>query len=180
MRATVYRSSQLRHLRTLTSSLGALHSANRYSVPEMSHALYLADGPDQAMRESTRAYQNDFGANAIVPAYAIFPVTVDLEKVLDLTDESTQDALETTLMELTGDWRAAYRAWEKNGRTRVVTQELGRAAFEGKWEAVKYPSAYNAERWNLVVFSENTRIAVQANLPDPVLQAMMHLNSLPQ
>jgi len=179
LRETAYRSSQLRHLKTLTSSEGALNGANRYSVPEMSSALYLADAPDQAIRESTRAYRNDFGANAVIPAYAIFPVEVDLQNVLDLFDDSVLEAIECNLMELSGDWRAAYRKYEIDGRTRVVTQELGRAAFESGFEAIKYPSAYDTDRWNLVVFTENLSIPVRPMLPDQVLQAIIHLNTPP-
>lgn len=167
---TLYRAVELRHLPTLLSSIGSVLSDNRYTPKGLTHALYLADGPDQAMLEATRAYQRVFPESRI-PAYAIYPVHVDLRRVLDLSRDDVCEHLATSLMELTGDWRAAQRL----GR-RIPTQELGRASFEAGLEALKYPSAYHTleGRSNVVVFTEQTA-KLEAELPESVLEAMRHL-----
>jgi len=169
---TLYRAVELRHLPTLLSSIGSLLSDNRYTPKGLSHALYLADGPDQAMLEATRSYQRVFPESR-VPAYAVYPVHVDLAKVLDLTREDVLELLATSLMELTGDWRATQRLGQ-----RIPTQELGRAAFEGGLEALKYPSAYHTleGRANMVLFTEHTA-RFEPELPASVLEAMRHLET---
>lgn len=40
-RATLYRAVRLEYLRTLTSTLGGWAVPNRYTRPQLSHALYL-------------------------------------------------------------------------------------------------------------------------------------------
>lgn len=166
-----YRAVQLRHLPTLTSTIGGLRAYNRYTVPQLSEALYVADGPDQAMLEATRQFQAVFGPSR-VPGYAIYPITLDLERVLDLTREDVYGALGTTLMELTGDWRAA-----RAQGLRVVTHDLGRAAFEVGVQALRFPSAYHTDegRFNLVVFTEHAQNCFQEDLEAEVAEAIAHL-----
>jgi len=172
LRETLYRATRLEFLRTLSGTEGAWGVANRYSLAKMSHAMYLADGPDQAMLESTRQFHSTFGANAIIPAFAVFPVYVDLVKVLDLTDPEIQDILGSSLEELTGDWRAALEERQNHPRRRVVTHDLGRAAFEAGWEALKYPSAPHPRRWNVVVFTEHALVQPRPQLPKTVQDAV--------
>ena len=85
LRGTFYRATQLAYFKTLTGTDGGWRAPNRYSRPELSHALYLADGPDIAMSEATRNFQKVFSAPSIIPAYAIYPVEVELRCMLDLT-----------------------------------------------------------------------------------------------
>lgn len=171
VRGTFYRATRMRYLPTLTSTEGGKKSDNRYSAKGLSEVLYVADGPDIAMLEATRQFQQAFGTSEI-PTYAIYPVGLRLRQVLDLTAEEHRQALGTTLSELTGDWRAEQEAgWD------VPTQRVGRAAFEAGCDAVKYPSAYASRRHNLVVFTEHIRHPLDFKLDDVLKRAIQHLQA---
>jgi len=177
LRATLYRAVQLSYLPTLTSTIGGKERANRYSPPELSDALYLADGPDQAMLEATRQFRRDFSSDT-VPAYVIYPVTVNLSRVLDVTHDADWASLGTSLEELTGDWRSAWaRVLRQQPGARVATHDLGRAAFAQGFEAIKYPSAYHPERTNIVVFTDQVEHAPQEHLPEVAMRAINWLNT---
>jgi len=166
-RDRLYRASQLVHLKTLTSTQGAWAGHNRYTRPGLSQALYVADGPDQAMLEATRQLLSLFATQPI-PGYVIFPVIADLQRVLDLTDTRHYAALGTSLSELTGDWRA-----ERGQNLPVATQLLGEAAFNAGFQAIRYPSAPNPRRFNLVLFTERLEShQLQFELDEPVREFM--------
>ena len=125
------------------------------------------------MLEATRQFQRAFDT-PVFPAYSVLPVDVDLTRVLDMTREEHQERLGTSVEELSGDWRAARdRQLEDPGR-RVVSHDLGAAAKEAGFEGLKYSSAYDQRRWNIVVFTENLSGERQLifDLPDAVIQAM--------
>lgn len=166
-RVRLYRAAQLRHLPTLTSAIGAWQGENRYTRPELSHALYLGEAPDLAMIEATQQYQAVF-TTLPMPAFVIFPVEVRLRRVLDLTDPQVYPSLHTSYSELTGDWRG-----ERLAGFVPPTWHLGEAAFNLGFEAIKYPSRYDGRRSNHVVFTE--RVApTQLNFDlDPVVEAFM-------
>ena len=168
--ARVYRAVNLDYFRTLASTVGAWRGDNRYTAANVSEAMYLAQTPDLAMLEATRQFQRAMSTPEF-PAYTIIPVAVDLGRVLDMTREDNQECLETSLEELTGDWRAAKQRQLKNGRGRVVCHDLGAAAMAAGFEAIKYISAYDASRWNIVVFTENLTAerTLSFVLPDEVI-----------
>ena len=168
----LYRVVQLQYLATLTSTEGAWKGENRFTAPQVSQALYLAQAPDLAMLEATRQFQSYFDTPEF-PAYAIFPVDVDLQCVIDLTRDDMQEAVGTSLEELTGDWRAARKRQLKQPQKRVVTHDLGAAVKEAGFEGLKYYSAYDSRRWNMVVFTENLTREFQVifDLPEAAIEA---------
>lgn len=169
----LYRVVQLQYLPTLRSTEGAWNADNRYTAAKVSQAMYLAQAPDLAMLEATRQFQRAF-STPVFPAYSILPVDVDLRKVLDMTRDEHQDALGTSIEELSGDWRAARAKQLADSTRRVATHDLGVAAKEAGFEGLKYASAYDQSRWNIVIFTENLLQERQIifDLPDVVVQAM--------
>lgn len=168
----LYRAVQLQYLPTLTSTEGAWKAPNRYTAAEVSHALYVAMAPDLAMLEATRQFQRNFDTPTF-PAYCILPADVDLRRILDLTRDAHQDALGTSIEELSGDWRAAHSRQLQQPERRVVTHDLGRAAKDAGFEGLKYFSAYDAARWNIVIFTENLTEERQVifDLPPAAIEA---------
>lgn len=136
--------------------------------------------PDLAMLEATRQFQRNFGTPTF-PAYSILPVDVDLQNVLDLTRDE-HDALGTSLEELSGDWRAARKRQLQQPERRVVTHDLGAAAKGAGLEGIKYFSAYDASRWNIVVFTENLTRPEQVifDLPPAAIEAAKALGKPPK
>jgi len=168
---------QLQYLQTLTSTEGAWRADNRYTAVEVSQAMYLAQAPDLAMLEATRQFQRAFDTPTF-PAYSILPVDVDLRRILDVTRDDHQDTLETSIEELSGDWRAARARQLKDPTRHVVTHDLGKAAKDAGFEGIKYSSAYDPARWNIVLFTENLTHERQVvfDLPDAVIQAQAALS----
>lgn len=167
-RGLLYRAVNLAYFTTLTSGEGAFKAPNRYGRPGVTPALYLSTGPDLAMIEATRQFRHEFHMDPM-QAFAIIPVDVNFRNVLDLTDPETLDRLQTSTQELTGDWRAAYAAYLRNPANRVPTHDLGELAFRAGRDAIKYPSAYAADRVNYVHFLTPSAAACEFRL-DPDVQ----------
>jgi len=165
-----YRFTNLEYFETLDSTIGAYSQHNRYTPAGMSHALYVADGPDTALVEATQGYHAQFQARTI-PAHAFYPVLITAQHVLDLTSKAVRDQLGTSMSTLTGDWRAALRLHLADPTERVETHEIGRAAFEAGLDGLRYPSAKNPVRHNLVLFTENMAIKPDVHLPPVIVLA---------
>lgn len=90
----------------------------------------------------------------------IINVEVDLQEVGDLTLVSEQAKLQTTVQELTGDWkgyqkrRAASSVFEPRDSV-APTQQLGEAMFAAGFEGFRAVSAKVSDQMNLVVFPHN-------------------------
>ncbi len=75
-----------------------------------------------------------------------------LTRVLDLTDAKLRRKLKAKRSDLTSDdWRAANARGEES-----LTQAMGRAAHEARFQAVYVPSARVRKGGNLVVFPGGT------------------------
>ena len=97
-------------------------------------------------------------------AWVTLNVTVTLNRIADLTRVSQQRLIDTTVQELTGDWRG-YQL--RTPATSVIqpaglpapTQELGEALyFVPDLEGFLTPSARVPTRMNLVVFPDNLHV----------------------
>jgi len=87
-------------------------------------------------------------------------MTVDgvLSDVLDLTDVSTQQALETTHEELTGSWLVQQSSYLAGQGPPPPTQVLGQEAFGARRVVgLRYPSSKNPKGVGLVVFTARLR-----------------------
>ena len=146
-RGRFYRSVPLEHFYTMLSTVGAERGDNRYSqvaFAKRSRPMYLAEDPEVALLEAHGRFLNTLG-RADIPAFVVFPVQVELSRVLDLTSERILQHLGIEPMSLTGDWR------RQQGQ--ALTQRLGEDAFEAGFEAILYPSARVPGRTNLVLFT---------------------------
>ena len=113
-----------------------------------------------------------------VPASVIYPVTVNLHRVLDLPDNADWERLGTSLEELTGDWRADWdQVSSGTPGARVATHELGRAAHASGFEAIRYPSTYRPQRHNLVLFTELLASLPEVQLPEVASRAITWLGA---
>ncbi|GGR67009.1 hypothetical protein GCM10008959_31480 [Deinococcus seoulensis] len=185
-RGTLYRAVNLQYLSSLTSGVSALRAANRYGPPGLTEALYMAVTPDLAMVEANQQYRHEFHMD-VIPATAILPVDVDVRRVLDLTRRENQQALGTTVAELTGQWRVEYGAQlEELAKSkadphrqvkvvRVPTHDIGKAAYEAGFDAIRYESCYaghrQTNRENYVVFLRSGQPAPKFQLHEDVLRA---------
>lgn len=111
-------------------------------------ALYLADDPRLAVEEHLQLGR-EFEVLRFNPRLLV-SVEVQLESVLDVTDESTRESLGVTLDDLVA----------KRGTTdELISQELGTEARRAGLEALLVPSTCLEGRSNLVIFPENRRAA---------------------
>src|SRR2546426_557428 len=114
---TWYRAIQLRHLPTPlktghTRLIPSRFNAATQPRPKQFRVLYLAETYQVAQFEVRALLGSPFGYPGIVPvptrAWMILNVSVNLQRVADLTLSAETDKLQTTVQELTGDWRG-YR-----------------------------------------------------------------------
>lgn len=111
-------------------------SPYRYNPPGLA-AIYLGEGESTAAAEvkqhpGLRGFDHDPRLPDVV-----YHVSVNLGAVLDLTDRAVQGVLETTVSELTANWRLLS--------PNAPTQLLGQAVFDsGRMEGLRYPSAATA------------------------------------
>ena len=115
-----------------------LHGA-RFNIRGYFGALYTSLSRETARREMGRYFT--------VPPLGGFveaSIALQLSRVLDLTNRKRL--------------RRAGLAWERLIEPRfLLTQEVGRMAWEGGWEALLAPSAADPEQHNLAVFMDNQR-----------------------
>lgn len=99
-------------------------------------------------------------------AWVVLTVNVQLASVVDLSDTTSQQLLDTNVQECTGDW-AGYR--QRSRRTNVVlpnsvpatTQELGEVLYNDKRDLEGFfsVSAKVSTNQNLIVFPAKLRRA---------------------
>jgi hypothetical protein len=125
--------------------------------------LYLSENSQVAQFEIGALFGNPLVPGGILSApgsFAVVHVKVTLHRVVELTQVSEQDLLETTAQELTGDWRGYFQRTAASALLQepvgaAPTQELGEALFSIPGiEGFRTPSAKLAYHRNLVVFPE--------------------------
>lgn len=122
---------------------GALLGA-RFTPKGSFGTVYLASDPITALKEVVAIFVVPAlpPATLRTPPWAVFAVDGFIESVLDLTDQTVLDALETSVSELTGDWRFSQALFEKGAGPMPPTQLLGKLAYDGgSFQAVRYRSA---------------------------------------
>jgi hypothetical protein len=164
---TWYRATELRfvsvpintaHTKAVTSRFSAGLSA---STPF--EILYLGDNPLVAQFELEFLWGSPLSPGGVLPSprsCVIVNVTVQLQWVVDLTMVSEQTLLETTVQELTGDWRGYHLRASPLAAVRdpvgtAPTQDLGEALFATPGiEGFRAVSAKLPYHTNLAVFPE--------------------------
>lgn len=125
---------------------GARRLGGRFNPPHSFPVLYLCESKPCVVAELTRqAERQGVDVDALLPR-ELFKISTDLEKVLDLADDSTLDALAITPLDLI---REDHR----------FTQEIGEAAHEHGFQAIRFPSATGVDHV-VAIFPENLAGAV--------------------
>jgi RES domain-containing protein len=164
---TWYRALQTHFLATALSTRHTRTVSSRFSAaaPDSPgyEILYLAENHAVALLEAQALLGSPVTPGGIVPhphsTWTILNVAVRLQAVADLTDMETQDRLETTAQEITGDW-LGYRlrgpeTTLKGPTGPAPTQELGNALFRvPALEGFRTISAKVPYQEILVVFPE--------------------------
>ncbi|MCB0993943.1 MAG: RES family NAD+ phosphorylase [Acidimicrobiales bacterium] len=119
---------------------GARRLGGRSNPPHSFPVLYLCLSRPCVVAELTRqAERQGFNVDALLPR-ELFEISADLDKLLDLTDASTLDAIGIAPPDLV---REDHR----------FTQEIGEAAHEHAFQAIRSPSATGVDHI-LAVFPE--------------------------
>lgn len=149
--ATAFRLIHAKYVDTALASIGSYRFGGRYNPASAFEVLYLADSPLTALQEVELLIRRDERLFAVKGSPRILlSVDVSLRRMLDLTDGRWQKALNTNLQELTGSWLAMNAAGHI-----APTQTLGQVCYEnGRIEALKVPSARDAQAFNLAVFPD--------------------------
>lgn len=125
---------------------GARRLGGRFNPPHSFPVLYLCLTRPCVVAELTRqAERQGLNVDALLPR-ELFEFSADLDKVLDLTDKATRDALGIAPPDLI---REDHR----------FTQEIGEAAHEHGFQAIRYPSATGIDHV-LAIFPEKLAGAV--------------------
>ncbi len=119
-------------------SEGPVKSGARFTPKGGFRTLYLSYARLTASLEIQSSFKKNDGSliDLADRPTTILPVDVDIDSVLDLTDDSLVQMLKTNYSELTGEWRYSQIS------SIAITQVLGRAAFNtNRIKAIKYRSA---------------------------------------
>lgn len=128
------------------SGEGARRLGGRFNPPRSFPVLYLCLTRPCVVAELTRqAERQGLSIEALLPR-ELFEISADLDKVLDLTDTSIVDGLGIAPLDLA---REDHR----------FTQEIGEAAHEHGFQAIRAPSATRVDTV-LAVFPEKLAGAV--------------------
>ena len=139
--------------------------------------LYLAEDPIVALFEVSALLGSPLPGQAFLAnpnqPWTVFPVNVRLSRVVDLTRVSQRRLLETTVQELTGDWRG-YSLRNPNAPlsppywTNIPTQRLGATlyAVKGLEGFLTYSAKVPTHR-NLIVFPTKLRKRSFIDFTDP-------------
>ena len=130
--------------------MGSKPSGGRYNAAGTFEVYYLAPNADAVLRE-TRAVDPSSIPKRIAPL-TLFTVDVDLQHVVDLTNDETLHALGVARAELTMEWRAIVL----DGKT-PITHQIGASAHLANIEALIYPSARLPGATNLAVIADKLR-----------------------
>ena len=133
--------------------------------------LYLAQSPEVALLETENLYGTLGNTLANLSAVTLFDVEVRLHRLVDLTDDAVQAALQTSAQELTGNWKvygiAAALTLMSAVRPAAPTQQLGAALFASGVEGFLTPSAKHPLAKSLVIFPENLQAGSFVRHTDP-------------
>ncbi len=178
---TWYRAMHPRHL---ASPLATAHTATlpgRFNpgtaVDPAFEILYLAENATVALVEVQALLGSPYPGGTFVPnptgTWIVVQFQLHLQAVVDLTRVASQRLLQTTVQELTGDWRGYYlrnptRVRGETNGSDVPTQKLGLGLERvRRIEAFVCYSARFSSRRNLIVFPKKLRKGSWVRFADP-------------
>lgn len=149
----VYRSASVAYANRddLLTGIGAKHAGARWNPPNSVATVYTSLDIRTATEEAL-AHHRYFGfpVETALPRVMV-SIRINLQRVLNLTDSKARRSLGVGRDRLISeDWRAS----NANG-SEVITQAIGRLAWEAQWEGVLVPSAVDRKGINLIIFPGN-------------------------
>jgi len=153
LRGSFFRGLPLAHVATPLSTIGSMRRGGRYNAKGTFEMFYLADRPDNSLRE-VGMLTDDGDAPIAVPSppFVICTIDVVLQRVLDLRDDDTRRKLDVSLDDLVSAWRLIV------ARGHVpMTHTLGAAARDAEIEALLVPSGKYPGSSNLAVIRDRLR-----------------------
>jgi RES domain-containing protein len=151
---TIYRSAPPKWAagRDLLAGRGSLVSGSRFNAPGSFPAIYGSTTPELAMIESL-AYQRRAGLPVERALPLVFKaISVDLRRLMDLTDAAVLADLSLPLDELRSEpWWLSRAKGEES-----LTQALGRAIHTCKVQGILAISAHTSDHgFNVILFPRN-------------------------
>jgi RES domain-containing protein len=184
---TWYRAIRLSHTSTAlavahTSSIASRFNAGGAETRPFT-LLYLGENHMVALMEVRALLGSPLHAPGLLPVptltWAILPVNVNLQRVVDLTEPTQTNVLDLSAQELTGDWEG-YDLRRVMGSVpgpigRAPTQQLGAelrhhrsSTHPDGFEGVLIPSAQVPYMKNLVIFPQNLQPTSTVDWKSPV------------
>lgn len=140
---------------------GPALSGARFTPKDSFGTIYLATDPITALQEVVAVFDNPHAPLGTLktPPWAVFAVEGFVENILDLSDSSVVEKLDTSLAELTGDWRFSQQLYLDGMAPMPPTQLLGEAAYESnRILGLRYHSAKNLGLGSsLAIFADRLR-----------------------
>lgn len=186
LQGTWYRAIQLQFYHSLLAIAHTGTIPGRYNAGNPAHPgfqiLYLAEDPLVAHFEVQALLGSIYPGSTYIPnpntSWAVINVQVQLARVVDLTRPSQRSLIQTSVQELTGDWRGyllrnPQAALGPPYWSNVPTQRLGHAlhAVRDLEGFVSY-SARVATRRNLIVFPAKMRAGSFLRFSNPVTNSV--------
>ena len=179
---TWYRAIQLKFWNSLLASAHTRTIPGRFNAGNSARPgfeiLYFAEDHQVAMFEVQALLGSPLPGSAYLPNpsghWAVINVQIRLSRVIDLTRRSERRKIETTIQELTGDWRGyLLRDPAPNLRrpywTNVPTQKLGHTLHRVRdVEAFLTYSSRVPTRQNLIVFPTKLRPGSFLDFQNPI------------
>lgn len=152
LRTNAFRSAGVKYANEedILSGSGASFHGGRWN-PRGIRAIYASLDPITAVKESYHEFLKYGFASVHIRPRVMAGITVNVKRVLDLTDHRIRRKLRFSLSQLIHeDWQAI-----QTGGGESWTQTIGRGAKIAGFEALLAPSARDRNGKNVVIFPEN-------------------------
>ena len=146
-------------------ALGPSKQGQRYTPVGGPPALYVADKAYTSFAEVTHAITSSVRQfnSPPQPPLVVFAVSVHLEHILDLTDNSILKALGTTIAELQGPW-----ADQMASGIDVPTHLLATAVYKtNRFQGIKYHSKEHPGGVDLIIWTDKLKAPSFIEVFDP-------------
>jgi RES domain-containing protein len=139
-------------------------TGQRYTPMGGPPALYVADKANTAFAEGTHSITSSLAGTIAPPApVVIYAVKVNLEHILDLTDNAVLNALDTTVAELQGSWENQVAAG-----VCVPTHLLAETAYKThRFQGMLFNSKESPRGINLIIWTNKVRTPSSVEVYDP-------------